>query len=52
MVGYGKYTKVYKLFDTSTLKTFIERSVQFEEEPIPDFEVAPGDALLPNTMMM
>ena len=40
MVGYGEDTKGYKLFDTYTLKTFIERIVQFEEEPIPDFELA------------
>ena len=43
MVGYGEDTKGYKLFDTSTLKNFIKRSVQFEEEPIPDFELAPGE---------
>ena len=47
MVGYGEDTKGYKLFDTSTLKTFIERSVQFEEEPIPDFELAPGECSSP-----
>ena len=40
MVFYGEYRKGYKLFDTSTLKVFIERSVQFEEEPIPNFEFA------------
>ena len=43
MVGYGEDTKWYKLFDTSTCKIFVERSVKFEEEPIPDFELAPGD---------
>ena len=41
MVGYGEENKGYKLFDTSTCKTFVERSVKFEEEPIPDFELAP-----------
>ena len=51
MFGYGEEKKGYNLFDTSTLKTFIERSVQFEEEIIPDFELAPGNSLLPNTMM-
>ena len=30
MVGYGEDTKCYKLFDTSTCKTFFERSVKFE----------------------
>ena len=43
MVGYGEYTKFYNLFDPSTLNNFIERSVQFEEEIIPDFELAPGE---------
>ena len=43
MVGYGEETKGYKIFDTSTLKAFIERSVQFKEEPIPDFELASGE---------
>ena len=47
IVGCGEETKGYKLFDTSTLKTFIERSVQFEEEPIPDFELAPGECSSP-----
>ena len=47
MVGYGEDTKCYKLFDTSTLNTFIERSVQFEEEPIPDFDLAPGECSSP-----
>ena len=42
MVGYGEETKGYKLLDTSTCKIFVERSVKFEEEPIPDFELAPG----------
>ena len=47
MVGYGEDTNGYKLFENSTLKTFIERSVQFEEEPIPDFELAPGECSSP-----
>ena len=41
MVRYGEYTKGYKLFDSSTQNTFIERSVQFEEEIILDVELAP-----------
>ena len=47
MDGYGEDTQGYKLFDTSTLETFINRSVQFEEEPIPDFELAPGECSSP-----
>ena len=47
MVAYGEETKGYNLFDTSTLKTFVERSAKFEEEPIPDFELAPGDCSSP-----
>ena len=43
MVGYCEETKGYNLFYTSILNTFIERSVQFEEEIIPDFELAPGE---------
>ena len=30
MVGYGEETKGYKLFETSTCNTFVERSVKFE----------------------
>ena len=47
MFSYSEEKKGYNLFDTSTLKTFIERSVQFEEEPIPDFELAPGECSSP-----
>ena len=47
MVTYGEYTKGYKLFDSSTQNTFIERSVQFEEEAILDFELAPGECSSP-----
>ena len=47
MVGYGEDTKGYKIFDTSTHKTFIEISVQFEEEIIPDFELAPRECSSP-----
>ena len=39
MVGSGENRKDYNIFDMSTLKTFIERSVQFEEEIIPYFEL-------------
>jgi len=47
MVAYGEETKGYKLFDTSTGKNFVERSVKFKEEPIPYFELAPGDCSSP-----
>ena len=47
MVGYGEYTKGYNLFDPSTHKIFIERSVQFEEEIIPDFELGSGECSSP-----
>ena len=52
MVGYGEDTKGYKIFDTSTLENFIKRSVQFEEEPMPDFELALGECSSPNNLMM
>ena len=47
MVGHGEETKCYRLFDTSTYKTFVKRSVKFEEEPILDFELAPGECSSP-----
>ena len=47
MVGYGEEKNGYNLFDTSTHKTFIEISVQFEEEIIPDFELAPRQCSSP-----
>ena len=43
MVGYVEDKKGHNLFDTSTHKNFIEISVQFEEEIIPDFELASGE---------
>ena len=47
MLGYGEDTKDYNLFYPSTHKTFIEISVQFEEEIIPDFELALGECSSP-----
>ena len=47
MVGYSEYIKGYNLFDTSTHKNFIERSVQFEEEIIPYFELELGECSSP-----
>ena len=38
-VGYSKYSKGYKLIKFSTNKSFIERSVQFKEEPLAAVEV-------------
>ena len=47
MVGYGEYKNGYNIFDPSTQNTFIERSAQFEEEVIPDLEIAPGECSSP-----
>ena len=38
-VGYSKDSKGYKLINLSTKKSFIERSVQFQEEPLAVVEV-------------
>ena len=43
MVGYAEDAKGYKLFDPSSQKTFIERSVQFQEEPMQEIELVKGD---------
>ena len=43
MVGYYEYEKWYKIFDPSSQKTFIERSVQFEEEIMQEVELVEGD---------
>ena len=43
--GYSEYSKGYKLINLSTNKAFIERSVQFEEEPLAIVEV--GEASSP-----
>ena len=47
MVGYGEDTKVHNLFDPSNQNTFIEISVQFEKEVIPDLELALGECSSP-----
>ena len=44
-VGYSKDLKGYKLINLSTNKSFIERCVQFEEEPLAAVEV--GEASSP-----
>ena len=41
MVGYNEYENGYNLFDSSSQNTFIEISVQFEEELMPELEFAP-----------
>ena len=42
MFGYSEYAKGYKLFDLSSQKTFIERSVQFKEYLMQEIELAQG----------
>ena len=44
-VGYSKDSKGYKLINLSTNKAFIERCVQFQEEPLAAVEV--GEASSP-----
>ena len=39
MVGYAKYENLYKIYDPSSQKTFIEISVNFEEEPMEDIKL-------------
>ena len=43
MVVYGEDKKGYNLLDPSLHNNFIERSVQFEEEIIPYFELVLGE---------
>ena len=43
MVGCSKYENGYNLFDRSSHKTFIERVVQFEEDPMQKIEIAQGE---------
>ena len=49
-VGYSEYSKGYKLIKFSTKKSFIERSVQFQEKPLVAVEVgessSPPDPLI------
>ena len=47
MAGYYEYEKGYNIFDPSSQKTFIERSVQFEEEPMQEVELVEGDCSHP-----
>ena len=43
MVGYAQDTKGYNIFYPSSQKAFIERSVQFEEEPMQEVRLVEGD---------
>ena len=43
MVGYAAYSKGYNIFDPSSQKTFIKRSVQFKEDSMQEIELAQGD---------
>ena len=47
MVGYAEYAKGYKLFYPSSQNTFIERSVQFEEELMEETEFSQGECSHP-----
>ena len=47
MVGYIEYEKGYNLFYPSSQNTFIERSVQFEEELVQEVELAHGECSHP-----
>ena len=46
-MGYSKYSKGYKLIKLSTNKAFIERCVQFEEEPLAEVEIDPNSPTRP-----
>ena len=47
MVLYAEYSNLYNLFDLSSQNTFIERSVQFEEELMQEVELAQGECSHP-----
>ena len=47
MAGYVEYEKGYNLFDPSSQKKIIERSVQFEEEPVQEIELVQGECSNP-----
>ena len=50
-VGYSKDSKGYNLIKLSTNKAFIERSVQFEEEPLAAVEVGESSSS-PQTLIV
>ena len=47
MFLYGEYEKGHKLFDPSSQKKVIKRSVQFEEEPMQEIKLAQGECSNP-----
>ena len=47
MVGYAEYANGYKIFDPSYQKFFIERSVQFVEEPMQEIKLVKGECSHP-----
>ena len=47
MFEYDEYENGYNLFDPSSHKTFIERSVQFEEDPMQEIELVKGNCSHP-----
>ena len=49
MVGYAEYENGYKIFDPSYYKSFIERSVQFKEDPMQEIELVKGGLVTPST---
>ena len=51
IVGYGDDTKVYNIFETSILNTFIERSVHYKRNRYQILSLHRGNALLSNTLM-
>ena len=44
---HAEYAKGYNLFNPSSQKTFIERSVQFEEESMQEIELVKGECSHP-----
>ena len=47
MAGYDEYENGYNLFDLSSHKTFIQRSVQFEQELMQEAELDHGECSHP-----
>ena len=47
MLGYDEYAKGYKIIDPSSQKTFIETSVEFEEDPMQEIELVKGECSHP-----
>ena len=47
MFAYDEFKNFYKLFDPSYQKKFIERSIQFKEEPMQEIELLEVDCSHP-----